>query len=198
MAVSVGDVVRIAARFILGGTSDITNVYHFNVTRNATADDVDFGEQACAYLEGLYAGIAGLITLDVTGYLFELKNITQDLLLPDVAWVDNTPFTAAGDPYTAMTAPLVYFPTAKSHTQCRLYLPPPAENQITDGAWASGNEAIVLTAFVDLVDFGLLTTDIDGGYIAYSREFGTETPVSAIVVPSYMRTQRRRRPNVGS
>ena len=86
MTVGVGDIVRITAKLLLNGVSDIVNVYHFSVAANTTLNDTAFMTEVALELDTLYAGINPVIATTVTYVSLEGQNITKDELLPSRPW----------------------------------------------------------------------------------------------------------------
>jgi hypothetical protein len=197
MAVAIGDIIRVNANMLMQNTEIYTNVFHFQITANATADDDAFMDDMAGYIDLTYAEVDDIMTDELDFTNISAQNITQDEILPTKTWPFRTSGLDAGDPLPFQVAALVYYPTIRPKTRASSYLPGLTEASNTAaGVWI----AATVTALEDWGDLflGLVgSVDITMRRGAYNLALNRFTPVNSRVVPTRARTQRRRRPGVG-
>lgn len=197
MAVAIGDIVRIVPRLRWAAVADVSNVFHFTVLLQDEPNDTDFMVEVALLIDPLFGTLAPHQTTNLIAVNIEGKNVTQDLLLPTTVWPAYTGGDVAGPANAPQTAPFSYFPTIKPRTQGRIYWP-----VVSDVASTNGN--LSATAFddheavADALLLPLATASVILAYIVFNREFGTWVIPSTAVTAPTLRTQRRRRPGVGS
>lgn len=199
MAITTGDIIRVALQWFVDGANEIVNVHHFEVDdAGATTGDLDFMTQLAATLAAeLYDNILTQMADDILGAAVQGFNVTKTETLPVVDNViDGT--QAGGDAYARQITALVYLNANVPRRQGRSYLPPFTEAAIgDDGGWVSGTVAA-------LADYAVkLTGIITDGDIAVHRVI-THPDGSVPLDPTFAgfgafpRTQRRRTPGFGS
>jgi len=197
MAVTVGDIVRITARMLLFGTSDLVNVFHFKVAVNLAVDDAAFMVDVALAMDLLYGPLNSQISTKVSYSSIEGQNITDNELLPSEPWPTLTVGGNGTEMLPEMNSACVFHRTLTPRVRAAKFLPPFGENTNLDGALAVTTVPIV-QAFGDSLTAGLLTASIALNYVAFNRVLVTATGVTQALVPSRFRTQRRRRVGVGS
>lgn len=197
MAVGVGDIVRITAKLLLNGISDIVNVYHFSVAVNTAANDTQFMLETALALDTLYTIINGAITTNVGYSSVEGQNVSKDELLPSTAWPLLVAGTNANEMLPEMVSACVFHRTLKPRVRCSKFLPPFGENNSVAGAVLPLTQAN-LQSYGDSLTTGLTGANIALVYVAFNRLLMTSTNTSQALVPTRFRTQKRRRLGVGS
>jgi len=92
----------------------------------------------------------------------------------------------------------VYYKTLRPRTRAAQYMPPFGEAFSGSGGTLSVSAGLALQDFGDNVASGILELTVEAILGAYNPGLARFTPVTAAIVPSNYRTQRRRRLGVGS
>lgn len=199
MSVVIDDVIRINTNFLFDDADEYTNVYHVKVTKNDSVDDDEFMDVIALEMDDLYTIINSLITDGMAYVDIIAQNITQDVLLPTKAW----PVLTVGGDIASPVLPLqiaacVFFRTLRPKTRASKFLP--CFTRLTgDGAGVlKTTTQTAVQSFGDSWVAGVVSTLVDADLGAYNAALARFTPVVAAVVPTRFRTQRRRRPGVGS
>jgi hypothetical protein len=197
MAIAVGDILRIACRFLMAGTDERVNVWHLRADSVLGGTDADKMADIAGFFDLAYTGLNSLFSddlsyLDITG-----QNISKSELLPDQSWPT---LTFGGDTNSAMPGPVsasVYWGTVAPKVVGRKFLPDTTEGTNADGT-LTGNLIAALANFGGnfIVPIGLANIDVFAGTYNYAAQ--TFTPFLNVNVPVRFRTQRRRRRGVGS
>lgn len=197
MAIGIGAVVRISARFLFNNIDDIVNVIHFvNETGSVVASD-DFMDDVADFLDGLYGPLMNRWDTLITANVIDGANVTVPEVLPTTAWPVITAGTSAEDGCPLPVSTEIFFPTTTPKVRGRIFLPPPDEAQSNNGVIASSYVTSLLT-----FGTGLITQEVGTyatfSYVVYNRVLSTYASPTGAVVPGITRTQRRRRQGVGS
>lgn len=193
MAIEIGDILRVALKWLFNGTDEFVNVLTLAVQdTGSTGSDSAFLEALAAALESeLYTQVEGALADQLIGTDMTCKNLTKDEVY---APVDNPiDGTASGaDALAGQLAALVYLNGNEPRRQGRTYLPPFAENNLDDdGQWSSGLLGFLLAFAAALLE------PLTDGDIAVQRVV-TDKDGASYFVPSQAgvsvapRTQRRR------
>lgn len=198
MAVNPGDIVRITARMLRGGIDDVVNVYHFRNDTVAPVTDAAFMADMANFLDLRYQAINADIPGNISYTNIEGINVTQNLLLPAVAWPTLVNGVAPGEALPQQVSPCVYWRTLRPKTRASKFLPAYNEAANTGQGVLSAIAVTALQlygdAFVGVIVQGGLTL----AFGAYNKPLNRFTPVVAAVVAPIFRTQKRRRQGVGS
>lgn len=198
MAVAVGDIVRVAANFQWAAQDLFSNIYHFEVLKNDSADDDDFMEQVTDYLEDVYVLMNADMSSVVNYVNVEGVNVTQDVLLPPKLWPVLTIGGNTSDALPTQCSPCVYFRTLRPRTRASKFLPPYGESSSNTGGVVDATAVANLQLYGNLLVTGMLTVDVDLRYGAYNVVADRFTKAELALVADRYRTQRRRRIGVGS
>lgn len=197
MSVVVGDIVRITAKMRWFGTDDVQNVYTYRVDLNATLDDDEFMSVVADVLDSAYNN---LITQQSTSFTYESitgQNLTQDLLLPEVAWPVLTAGTSSTNIIPQQLAICAFWPTTTPKVRTSSFFSGFVLASIASlGEIAASNIVQALLAANELSDFDTVELDMTKGSL--NPITSVFTPAGTPQVPSRFRTQRRRRIGVGS
>lgn len=199
MAISTGDILRIAIQWFIDGVDEQVNVHHFEVDdAGATTGDLDFMTQLATMLAAeLYDQVIAQFPDELLGATISGFNVTDNETLPVVA----NPMDGGGsgaEGYARQVTALVYLNSNVPHRQGRSYLPVFTEDAVEDdGSWTTATLGV-------LADYATkLTGVITDGDIAVHRVI-THPDGSAPLDPTFAgfaafpRTQRRRTPGFGS
>lgn len=197
MPVAVGDIVRITARMLLDGVSDVVNVFHFDVAVQLAVDDDAFMVDVAAELDLLYITINGHMSARVSYTTIDGQNITKNELLPSKPWPSLTVGGAGSDMLPEPVSACVFHRTLTPRVRAAKFLPPFTIGSNIGGA-LTALAVTAVTGFGAILTSGMATPLIQIDYIAFNRILGTGTPITQHIVPSRFRTQRRRRLGVGS
>ena len=198
MTVAIGDIVRINCNFQWLTSDFFTNGYYLQVTHNTSSTDLLFMGHIADHFDALYtlvnADVADSISyVDVQG-----QNITQNLLLPSVAWPVLTVGLETAQALPTQIAPYVFWRTLRPKTRSAVYVPGYTEDANSAGGAIVAAAVTRLQSFADahLVGVREILVEADAG--AYNVALDRFTEASAAVGPSRFATQRRRRLGVGS
>lgn len=193
----VGDVLRITANFSQGG-DEYVNVHHFQVAAiTGTPSDQTIMDDIADYLDTSYAAIIGQ---QVVGLLYEDisgQNITQNVIMPTVAWPVLTAGTGSGEAVPKQTAGYVFWRTLRPKTRASSFIPGFSEISSNAGlliAGAVGSLENFGDRFVGGMGIGSATL-LKG---AYNYPLDRFTVVTSRHVSPTLATQRRRRLGVGA
>lgn len=197
MTIAVNDIIRIQSRMLRNGVDAVQNVWHVRHESGVVADDAVWVAQVAALIDQEFLAYAAGMSTNITPLDLLFFNITQDVTLPDGAWVTFLGGTAPEEANAPQVSCEVYWRTAAARVVGRKFLPPSTENHNNDGIWDAGLLALLLTFALNFV--GLRVIGL--GQVS----FGTFNKLLAIYnayktafVPIDARTQRRRRTGVGS
>lgn len=197
MTVVQNDVLRMTAEMSVG-SFDIQNIFHYQYTSVASVTDAQALLDAAVILEALYDIILEDLSITMTFDQVRVQNITQDVLLGTTGWPVLTAGEEASGALPLTNAALLTFTTAVPRTRGGTYYGGMTEIQNTT---AGTILAATVTRLVALALEQLTEQNLSGrlySYILVNREFGTVIPFTAAIVHTVFRTQRRRRPGVGS
>lgn len=197
MTVQIGDVVRITARMLLDGASDVVNVFHFVVDANTSLDDTAFMADVAVSMDALYTGINNRVSDRISYSSVQGFNVTQGVLLPDTAWPILVAGADVGDMLPEMSTACCFHRTVVPRVRASKFLPPATETSNTGGALEVVYKGLV-TTFANFLLLGLVGVTTDLQYVAFNVLLTTFTRVVSAQVPARWRTQKRRRIGVGS
>lgn len=197
MAVAVGDVVRITARMLLDGASDVVNVFHFVVDANTTVDDTVFMAEVAGQLDVMYALINFRVSTRIAYSSVQGFNVTQNQLLPDTAWPGLTAGVDGVEMLPEMVSACTFHRTVAPRVRASKFLPPATELSNAGGALEAVYLGLV-QSFGNFLLLGLTAPTIDLQYVAFNVLLSTFNRVVSTQVPARFRTQKRRRIGVGS
>lgn len=181
MAVTTGDIIRVAARFEWGGTDDIVNTFHFEVFTPPTGGNiVAFMEDVSEHLGAAYTGIESIMNSAASPADISIYNVTQDAPYGIVGWPPGFDGpSGSGDGLPPQDACLLLFRTAVKRRVGRCYLSPINEGGQNNGQWSVsvlGDVAAFGSALIESVD---LANGSDIRLVVYSRSAGERsTPTS--------------------
>jgi len=194
--IQVGDIVRISAIMSMFG-QEFVNVHHFKTIANTTVDDAEFMDQMVGILASIYNDIDDDQSDELTYERIEGQNVTGNELLPTTNWTGNPTGDDTLHPLPTQVTANVYWPTKTPRIRCTTYLPGYGEtaNGVA-GNWTSAVKGRMQT-FGDKFVGDIVAADMTVRKGAYNAAAVRFTELIAAVVPSYSRTQRRRRVGVG-
>lgn len=197
MAVQQGDVLRATAEMSIQ-VDDLQNVLHYRLVSVSEVENSQALLDVAAVLDSLYDHIDGNMGDGVDFDQVRVQNITQDVLLGATAWPTLVAGGLVDDLQPRQAAALVTFPTAVPQTRAGIYFGGFTESANT----TNGNiTSVLLSNLLDLANEALTVQDIGGNlyeYVLVNREFGTVITLVSAIVHLVWRTQRRRRPGIGS
>jgi hypothetical protein len=195
------DIVRTVVKLI-GQAGDVyQNVYHHRYS-GPGADFVDLVAAVGDWLDDLYGNIQPAIPSDVAISTFDVTNITQDQVYPEVDIPGQTTGGGTGDVMPEQCCALVLGRTGAPKISARKFLGPFIEAANDDGAWYA-------TLLGMLASFGgdwLVPVTFDGGASVLSPvvvhyttggNYTTVTPIEGFSINTGIYTQRRRRRTFG-
>lgn len=196
--VATNDIIRVTARMRLLDSEDLINTYHIRIDSNTTANDDAFMDELATDVDASYQIINPDVSLDVDYIDIDAQNITQNELLPGKPW----PVLVSGAEATQLLPPQVaafaFFRTLRPKTRCGVYLGGFCENGNGPLAVIDAALATLIATFQTDIAIGWGGPNFSSTYGAYNRPLNRFTPVDQPVFPVRWRTQRRRRPGVGS
>jgi len=207
MAISIGDVIRVSARFKNAASGDIVNVYHWKASSGTDISDDAAMDAIDAKLSEAWAAIANAvpaaqdpydIRYDVVEWSGGAEHVVRTL--GTRSWVLTTPPSNSGEALPSQDCGIVNFRTAIPRTFGRKYI----------GALMEGNQAagtLTGTTLTQLAAFAAAILDaifedpmtlVPGTMTNDPSASGNWATFVAAVVNAVVGTQRRRRINRGS
>lgn len=197
MAVNVGDVIRVTAEMDINGVDDVINVVHIENHIQAYPSDDLYMDDVATWLDTTY-GTMNSRTPDNLNYVaIKGQNITQSILMPSKAWPSLVVGGDVGGAMAQVNTPMIFFRTTQPRRIGKIYLPYIGET-FQEGGVLDGGTLTALDSFGTLLRTPFLGPNANFRYVVWSRKFlGLSVPFDH-VVPTVLRTQRRRRQGVGS
>lgn len=200
MAVTLNDVVRIAARHKWDTVSDVVNVYYAQVTTvPGLGGDALFMQDVAEWLGLAYSEIqpqisARNLAIDINGY-----NVTDDAPLPAVSWgAGYDGGSGTGESLPPGNAALVLWRTGVKRTVGKTYLPPMTEGVQADGRITSGTFSAI-ESFIDAMrNNGAMGNGYGMTLGVYKRSGGVMAVITSASPSLVVAYQRRRRQGTGS
>lgn len=185
--------------FEYGTTGDkFTNTFHFKVLAASWVNNLAFMTEVAAFMDAAYTGINVNITFSLNFLHIDGQNLTQDVLLPLVAWPFLTVGGNASDALPTQVTARPYFPTTRPKTRAAIGLPPYGEGTQLNGGVLDAGAVTTTEAWADLFVGAILMASGTLEYGAYNRLLDRFTAVDSRVLPPRFRTLKRRRIGVGS
>ena len=198
MAVNIDDILRITCNFRFDALDEYVNVYHFEWAGvDGLSDDLAM-DQVAADLDAGYDEVNDDVSDKVAFVDIQGQNITKNTLLPTKTWPTMTIGLATGDVLPTQVAANVYFRTQRPLTRASKFLPPYTQDATNPTGGLTTVALARVQSFGDLAVLGFTVVVNHLTYGAYNAALERFTPVTAAVVPTKYRTQRRRRVGVGS
>lgn len=198
MAPVIGDIIRAVAKFQFSGGDIFTNTFHFEVFSEGWNNDLQFMTELAVFMDAQYTLVNTRVSSALTYVDLDGQNLTQDILMPSVPWPVLVNGGSASEPLPTQTTARPFFRTLRPKTRASICYIPFDELSSTAGgvivAAAAANLASWATPFISVI--ALVSGSITYG--AYNRPLDRFTPVTSFVVPTRLRTIRRRRIGVGS
>jgi len=199
MAITVGDIFRVAFKQEYGAQDDVINVMHFTCTAVPVVggdallvqDVGEFAEQAWGNINSFQPN--GLNPVDI-----EVYNVTDDAPAGVGGWGVYAGGTGVGEALPLADCVLCILPTGVKRTQGRIYLSPFMEGGQNDGLWVPS----LVTAVEDFLDN--LTAHFVGSngyefdYGVFRRSAGEMAAPTTYRVQPRTAYQLRRKPGRGS
>lgn len=200
MAVSVGDIIRVAARCEWNNTDDVVNTFHFEIFTVPTGgSEAAFMEDLSDHIAISYAFIegnqnTGLVAADITAF-----NVTQDAPLGITSWsAFYTGGTSAGEALPAFNAALILWRTNVKNRQGRTFIGGLNETQQNGGFLVSGAVSALNNFTATIRESTDLANGTDIRLVVYSRTTGERSIPTLASVRPIVAIMSRRKPGRGS
>lgn len=197
MTVNQNDILRVTAEMSIG-VNDVQNVFHYQYVAVADVTDALALLDSAVIMETLYDIILSDIGDALTFDQVRVKNVTQNTLLGSTPFPVLIAGTELGAPLPLPDAALITYPTAVPRTRGGTYFGGFTEiANVEQGNIASATVTRLLAVGVR----ALQEQNIAGRlyqFVLINRLLGTVIPLTSAIVHPIFRTQRRRRPGVGS
>lgn len=200
MAVSTGDILRIAARQETDGVDDSINVMHFEVFTPPTGgSDASALEDLADHFGLAWQLIAGLYPNYVNPVDLQVYNITDDAPTGVIAWAGGYDGgTSGGESLPHQDAAMVLWSTGVKRRIGRTYLGPLAESAQANSRLVAGT----ITAIENWTAYIRESVDAPNGgdyrLVIWSRQAGARSVPTAVRVAPIVAHQQRRKPGRGS
>jgi len=200
MALTVGDIIRVAARQSWDVTEDVVNVFHFNIVavpspNTAAALLEDIGE----HLSTAWAEIAPDLTNLLDPVDISVFNVSDDAPIGVGSWgAGYVGGTGSGEAMPPADALLILNSTGVKRRIGRIYLGGTLESQQAGGVWTAGMVADAGAFNAALTDLTTLSNGTQVQYIVYSRSGGVGSLVVSSRVVRQTAYQLRRKRGRGS
>lgn len=200
MAVTVGDIIRVAARHKWNNIDDVVNVFHVNVGAipGVGGNNTLFLQDVRAWLISAYTEIQGEMSSEVEPGDITAYNITDDEPIGQISWGAYTGGSGTGDGLPPGVAALVLWRTTVKRTVGKTYLPPFTEGQQANGSLTAGALAAVDQFGTTLRDPFTGANMYQVAFAIYKRSAGTTHVPTGHTASPILAYQRRRRPGTGS
>lgn len=198
MTAQVGDILRITAVLQWANQDFFTNQFYWQLTTQNEATDTLMMDKVATAMDTFYTIVNPAISDEVNYRHIDGQNVTQDVLLPTKDWPILVNGGSAADALPTQTAALVYYKTLRPRTRAGQYLPPFVESVSDTGGVIQAATVTLCQSYGDNVASGILELSVEAVLGAYNPELARFTPVTAAIVATRFRTQRRRRIGVGS
>lgn len=200
MAVTVGDVIRVAAIQKWDGQDDVVNVLHFEISAVPTPNDnpsllADIADR----VGNAWAIIEGALSNNLQPDNLTVFNVSDDTPVGITSWGGvYSGGTSSGEAAPTFAAALVLMSTALKRKQGRMYI-----GGLTEGATAdsrlNGATAVDIATMFDTLRFnGPELNGTDMGLVVYSRGSGLASPITTIRVQSLLARMGTRKLGRGS
>lgn len=187
-----GHVYRASVRWLLNGSDEQVNVWHFQVVGGIPGSDAAQLAEFEEALVTLYGGTIACMVDDLVHQDVNLFDETIDAPMVGIGAITDLNGTESGDPLPAGVSAFIYAKTNRSRTIGRKFLPVFSETLTTGGVWGS----TVLTELPLMGNrwrLGIVTSgDMEVQFGVYGDVGGWRVPISThySLQPAY---QRRRR-----
>jgi len=197
MAVAQNDVLRVTAE-MSQGVDALQNVYHIQSDNVASVSDAQALLDMGLIMDGLYNLVDASMHDGVSFDSVRVQNVTQGVLMGSTPFPVLTVGLDTNDPLPFQAAALITYPTATPKTRGGTYFGGFTEaNSDTAGAISSALQTVLVAVGVKI----LTQQNVAGNlytFVLVNRLLGTVIPYVSAIVHAVWRTQRRRRPGVGS
>lgn len=201
MAVSVGDILRIAVRMSGPDGQDIINVYHALVELLADGDNDNVLADWAALIQTIYNALAAAVSSDQDGRDISVLNLTNGEVLGTTAFPSGWQGTATGETLPATVSLYSLFRTGLSRRIGKKYWGITTEGVQADGAVTLSGAITALTntiAMIITTKTGATTTN-EYHIGTYNESLAPQfVKFNEAVYRGNLRTQRRRYLGVGS
>lgn len=200
MAVTVGDIIRVAAIQKWDGQDDLVNVMHFEIAAVPTPNDsASLLEDIASRVGNAWQAIEGALCNDLQPDNLTVFNVSDDTPVGITSW--GGPYsggTSSGECAPTFAAALVLFSTAIKRKQGRMYI-----GGLTEGATADSRldsaTAVNIAQLVDVLRFnGAEANGTDMGLVVYSRGSGLASPITTVRVQTLLARMGTRKLGRGS
>lgn len=197
MTVSVGDIIRVTARFEIY-EEDIQNVYHLKATGTGTQTDALHDEAVVDWLELCYNEFNGDISDEVDRVDIVIQNLTEGTPARFKQWDTYPTPTDTNTPLPLQCSGLVAFPSDTVKSIGRKFIGGWTEADNDDPGVPTSGVTVSLAAYA----YEVLTGFVTSGLEMYPGNWNNNTSHFALwlfaTVAQFWATQRRRRAGVGS
>jgi hypothetical protein len=192
MAITVGDVLRITARMLFVG-NQIQNIYHFLVETADAGDDDDWMADISEVLDTAHTNMLSRYSDSLTFEDISGINITQDEVLPIVAWDTLVVGVNVSDPLAPQVAALAFWGTITPEVVARKFLGVFGVD-VQDGGIMDGSTVANVLSYADDIEASVFPNAIDRNAVpgVYRVEPARFTRLGLAQVNEVMMTQRRR------
>jgi len=197
MTVNPNDILRVVCKLSEAG-HDRINVFHGQYLGSEADQDAFIYADCAGALDAAYTPYAEDLNSSMHFDTIEMFNVTQDLPINEEAWPSLEAGTSIVTTGPVQCAPLVVFGTNAPRSHGRKYMPPPVLDSTTGGGQLTGDIIANLAFFGAslLEDVPFLNGLVQWG--VWSEKYSRFAPYVNALVDTYIRTQRRRLPGVGS
>lgn len=206
MAIETGDVLRVAARLLWFGASDIVNVFWVQVLDDAAETLDNIITSVKTHLEAIYIAHNNVVPDDTDYADISVANWSKGEAYGASGWPTLTIGGNNNDPYAPAVSAFVYFPTYVPNVTGRKWYGPLTEPDINAGILTGATITLLEAGVVAFL--GIATNPTYGVQtqfrIPHFIEGGVELETPQFIIPvsgnidSVAGYQRRRRPGAGS
>lgn len=198
MALGVGDVVRISARFRQASADEQVNTWDVEITNAGSGGNTGFSEDAEEFMNVVYLPAVGLLSDTLDPYQLDFYQRNGLEVIPSTSWPTANAPTASGDVLPLQDALVLVFRSERRGSRLRKFLPSTVEGFNEAGSPA----AIAIATGDDVIEAALAHFTGDNGWefnlvLWPETATGTIPLINGFTSPQWG-TQRRRRRGRGS
>lgn len=197
MPIGLSDIIRVGNVWVFAGVAEMINVLHIKITGFVAQTEGQVQSDIEDYLLAMYTPLATWFDDSLVHNRIEMFNVTDQASMSPLGANALMDGGNAGETLPTQVAAEVFYRTATPRHIGRTFLP-----VMTEAANANGSVAAALQG--DLATFAQeFSTEFTGTNgvvlrgVVYDRSAGLSRDITSYGVPTFFRTQRRRRIGVG-
>lgn len=205
MAISTGDILRVASRALWETASDIVNVWYMEVVDDASNSVAQILADVAEFIEDIYTPLGTAIPNNVSFADIAVSNVTNGETYGSVAYPTFTEGSGTVDAISPGLAPFIYASTDIPNVQFRKWFLPFTETELSDGVLSLATLIALGSCMSEAANGGAKSNGTDlACRIAHFIEDGEELatpefyPITNVLIDERPGVRNSRRPGTGS